>query len=312
MIKNTIYCIALLLCFSAGTFAQQSYSPAQITGLPMHYIPSFAGNIGSLRLANETQSFNEKGYYKELTTFVSVDGFIPKLSSGLGAYIGYNDQRNKYSSVKQQSKMVDLGLVFAPKISIKGKYTLSPAISVNANIYEYYSEAYSYPITSDWNLPYDTLINVPAGYTSKYQMTEKLSLLFNSKKMYIGAAFNTQLENLTSWNILVQAGATFQRTDESKFSFSPSVIWQSLYSRSVLEYYLNNKLTRNEHRFVPSNVNLNFRYQKVLFGVGYYGFMAGFQHKNFRIQYSANGYLTRNTITLRLLLNTKNSNRINY
>ncbi len=307
MIKNVFYSILIVLVFCEPSFSQLSTTPAQITGLPMYYIPSFAGNLGRVRVASEN-FYKYSDYNKTFSTMVSVDGFVPKLSSGVGFFLGYDNYSNKPGTgYDYHSNYSSMGFIFAPKISIKGKYTLSPGLSLTGNNVHKYMGEHIAAVYDPKNFE-PHYVDFSAKYVTQNKFTEKASLLFNTKKFYIGAAFNCSVKKLSLWNIILQTGATFQRTDESKFSFSPNVVWSQLYSREI--YYYTTK--RTLHQYSPTNVNLNFRYQKVLFGLNYYSFMVGFQHKNFRVMYNTNIKLTQNTITLRLLFSNKESKRSNF
>ncbi len=294
----------MVLFFGTDSEAQVLYDPAQITGLPMHYIPSFAGNLGSLRIASESQLYHRGTAFNDFYSVASIDGFMPKISSGLGGFVSFYDPSAAYYNLNYKSTAI--GLVIAPKISIKGKYTISPGLSVTTTYIETKREPYEY-YTVD---PGYGTIFVPRVYKEKYRVSETVSLLVNTKKLYLGTAFNSELQNFSTWQLSIQAGATFQRTETSKFSFSPNILWivSNITDRNEQSSFSIGSINR---QLLPFNANLNFRYRKVLFGIGP-GFMAGFQSKNFRFMYTTNQNLSSHSITLRVLFNHKDSQKINY
>lgn len=220
----------------------------------MNYIPSFAGSAGHTRIS----SYNMIGVIssppKETIGFqaVSIDGFISKLSSGVALKINYNSNMDPWIP---RDKLFQAEAIIAPKISINGKYTISPAIS---GVYQSFSHN-------------DSFI---APVALKSSLSFRSSILFNSNKFYIGYAVEAQPNlNFTFRNDdrtfifaeYLQAGYTFQKDQDSKFAFTPQILVKR---REILVFGEESQI---------AFINLNFRYKSLMAGLGNRQVMVGLQ-----------------------------------
>ena len=139
---------------------------------------------------------------------------------------------------------------------------------------------------------------------SAFSIQSRAAILFNTQKWYVGysvdlfthreiryssADFGANLNR--RFNSYWQFGYTFQRSSESKFSFTPQLLFRTGDADNFLDY-------RNFRYFRPvtqnSNFryfrlvacNLNFRYQKLIWGISNAGFHVGWQTKQMRIMLS--------------------------
>ena len=251
----------------------------------MQYNPSFAGEAGAGRLSSVATHNNLLSgrsdrrswgpYQNTFGIYTSYDQFIPALGTGIGITTGYEGIRNNYQNVDNGF----ISLAVAPKISIKGKYTLSPSLNISYGMAEL-----DYVNTSSYNLPDDKLIE-------SVRMTgSKAGLLFNANKYYIGYSVSLvnhynyknekgdkisyrNTEGFKSW---LQMGYTFQRSSESKFSFTPQLV----FSISEKRYSGDNVIQLHA-------INLNFRYKQFIAGFNNTGIQLGFQNERLRLMFSS-------------------------
>lgn len=304
-------CRVFLLILLLNCSVTSNLSAQQLGGIiglmPMQYNSSFAGNTGGTRISLLTQATKQNKLWSDKYggMAVSYDKFIPAIGSGLGVYVSGFSGRGGYkeeSSVSSSS--FETGIVLAPKLSIRGKYTLSPSIALQYNHMNYMEGE-----SSIVNVIYDTIsktYNVEQKYNEYYLKTDlfKLSgsLLFNSQKFYAGISYHYPLnkrfesgkqmgrfyneyeQNNKFWYL--QTGYRFQKRDNSKFSFNPQLL---------LGWFYVDKLKYNE--FIL-DLNLTARYKKVIFGLAggmNSGLQAllGYQNDRFRITYSQNFLFTK-------------------
>ncbi|WP_224997559.1 type IX secretion system membrane protein PorP/SprF [Cesiribacter sp. SM1] len=262
--------------------------------LPMQFNGSFAGEAGVPRLSLNSSYFWERVIsYREsslYTSDLSYDQFIPGIRSGVGLTVGGHKFFRTFQQPSNQEEVVQsyhVTLAVAPKISIKGKYTLSPSISV-----QYFER----------NLVSEEPQTAAATLRVK-GVASQFGLLWNTPKYYIGYSFNgfgytnSKGEILSHGDTILvtnanlpyyftsrlQAGYTFQRSSESDFSITPQVVIlltdrfryseESLFSRYVEAY------------------NLNFRYKQFIWGVNNAGIHVGLQTERLRFMLTNdNGY----------------------
>lgn len=252
----------LIMSFSQNAFCQ--YLPIGI--LPMEYNPSFAGSVGNSRIvSNFIYKEPYDGYYSSVSGLyefdLSYDNYFPALRSGIGIVtkVGTYDV-DRYSGIDLKIWATSTELAIAPKISIKGKYTLSPSFSLK------YNRFFSYH-TDTW-------------HRSSGQFYSKFGLLFNASHYYIGyaAEYHYGSSGLTT---ALQFGYTFQKSIDSRFSFTPQFALPILISPGIYVYW-------------PS-YNLSFRYRSFILGaISQYeyayptGFQVGWQNKSWRILLSNN------------------------
>lgn len=257
------------MSFFHGAYGQ--YLPIGI--LPMEYNPSFAGSVGNSRIVSNFSFSNGASYYDPgVGMSLSYDNYYPTIRSGIGIIA-------KSYCFKIDDKFRDLDtsieLVVAPKISIKGKFTLSPSVSIKYDkFYNYYNDSWH-----NWD-----------------NVSSKFGLLFNAPHYYIGYAAEYSYGH-SGLKTALQFGYTFQRRADSKFSFTPQL---------ALPIFIDSGLGI----FYPS-YNLSFRYGSMTLGaISQFeypyptGFQVGWQNRSWRILLS-NNFKDRYTgnFTLRYIFN---------
>ena len=273
----------LFFAFAIMSFSHDAYSQYLPIGiLPMEYNPSFAGSVGNSRIVS---NFIYKEPYDGLNYSVSglyefdlsYDNYFPALRSGIGIVtkVGSYDV-DRYSGIDLKIWNTSTELAIAPKISINGKYTLSPSMSLK------YNKFFTYH-TETWHRSSDNFYS-------------KFGLLFNASHYYIGyaAEYHYGSSGLTT---ALQFGYTFQKSIDSKFSFTPQFALPIIISPGIYVYW-------------PS-YNLSFRYGSFILGaISQFeytyptGFQLGWQNKGWRILLS-NDFTDRyiSNLTLRYIFN---------
>ena len=307
------------ILFSFSCYGQLNLPHAQPLGaMPMQFNPSFAGEAGAGRfssVATHSNLFTTKAarHPFSLNSFGfqnSYDRFFSALGAGIGIASGYEGIRisNTLEPVLPDTsstmgngnplnsdQSIDnyfISLSIAPKILIKGKYTLSPSIE--------FSQGFA---LLDWVDPlYSPSIEPVKSlrYTSS-----RLGLLFNTKKFYIGYSifllnhyqYKTASSTFRSPRVgdnfahhflqgkrqYLKFGYTFQRSSESKFSFTPQLAFTFYERINLRSIFFNFPL-----------INLTFRYEQYLAGVNNSGFHLGFQDERLRVMLSSGlGLYTR-------------------
>ncbi len=329
MKKSSGMSYAKILAIAMAVFCTtEIYSQSSLIGtLPMQFNPAFAGGAGCPRIGTSSHVviYNYKSPFSNFGTYkynrqnfaFSYDNFIPKINSGIGIQGGYS--RLAYNGWQTNNldltQDIFLGLSIAPKFSFKGKYTLSPAVEIKANFkntnYEHFSQKWE-PVKSSINPEF------------------RLGLAFNARKFYTGLSYhiNGSLGNERGGRIygvngnrftstspiwLVQLGYNFQKREDSKFSFSPQIVF-ARYNYQVEDIYKNAITTRSD-----LYLNLIFRFKKVIWGTTYGGYegiklIVGWQNKNIKIAYLHGGGLTANyngEVSLRYIFNCKKITDLN-
>jgi hypothetical protein len=154
--------------------------------LPMQYNPSFAGQAGSPRVSSNIQyTQNRNNYYFRSRGFgavASYDQFIPAIRSGVGITVGYSNSQTNINNVygllydKGTSNGTLVSIAFAPKISLKGKYTISPSIELT-----YGAVGVSHMLNRVRVI--DSLFYIP---DTQHGINSSAGILFNTPKLYIG------------------------------------------------------------------------------------------------------------------------------
>lgn len=263
-----------LSCFySIALFAQQA---PPIGVLPTYYNSGFAGEAGAPRISTFSfmTTYGHSGVY-QYGNYLSYDNFFKKIRSGVSLTVG---QLNQNSGPAYQFRSRVVNAVISPKFSFGGKYTLAPF--VRFNLVEGKSDHF-YLGTQGLS-----------SYESKSRSGGISSgALFNSSKWYVGFTVGSrQLQNLfyqennipasnsnftfTYWtpsvNWSFQAGYTFQRKPDSKFSFTPQIVFSPFRYRQYFSNTIGNQTI--EHKSSDQGVriddmNLMFRYKKIIAGV---------------------------------------------
>jgi hypothetical protein len=269
-LKPALFGMALLLSLSC--YGQWGVN-LPVGVMPMQFNSSFAGEAEALRL-NTTFSYYYSKFDQDLQRqqgaayHASLDKFIPALKSG----IGFTVSKVTYTSKSRRSKFEEhetdsdagsysLAVAIAPKLSIKGKYTFSPSLDFSYRRYNRISYFSQDRVQSNW-------------------LYSRIGLLFNTQKYYVGySAFLIQdygrqwLPDPGFFSYL-QAGYTFQRSPESKFSVT-----------SQLMYLLTDRDLKDGRVVIWPN--LTFRYSQFMAGINHTGIHIGFQSEKTRIVLSS-------------------------
>jgi hypothetical protein len=286
MLRNGLLCGALLLPLVAHG---QRQSGAAVGILPTEYNSGFAGETGSPRLNTVVGMEAYENSTDHYGTYASYDQFIPSIRSGVGLTVGYNQftfgnrQGGGYFSTGNN---VLFALAVAPKLSMGGKVTLSPSVDFSFR-----------PSRGEWN-QYQV-----GNQTRGYAVGSRVGLLLNTEKFYAGYSvhlvdhFNTRAKNDTidfrtrgrgeRFESYWQFGYTFGRGTESKFSFTPQLVFRTGTDRYAF---------RGFRLFDPIDFNLNFRYKKFICGVNgsnQRSVHVGWQTDRLRIMLSDNLAYTR-------------------
>jgi hypothetical protein len=290
------------LLWSFFSYGQALEAP--LGALPMQYNSSFAGEAGGPRFSSSftLQPRFKLGTGHSYELYTAYDQFIPAIRSGIGVMVGrggtlssssysYANQLNK-NSVKGNDYLLSVSV--APKFSIQGKYTLSPSIDFTHmqgnTLVINETEGPSFANSSYSN------------FQSQYWQS-RIGLLFNTNKYYIGYSIavlsrgmlvvddqqktnsTTTLDTSNSYRSsarflsYLQAGYSFQRTSQSKFSFTPQVMVR-IGNNSSFPYRL------GTYRLELVDINLNFKYQQFIFGVNNQGVHVGWQTDKIRLMLS--------------------------
>jgi hypothetical protein len=281
LLKTGLLCMACLLPLVAYG---QEQADVPLGVLPMQYNGSFAGETGSPRL-NTLVGWSYNRYFaKNYRTYASYDQFIPALRSGVGLTAGYG--RTMYGGERFGRGYAGRGYgayfsaAIAPKFSMGGKLTLSPSLDLAL-----------YSGGNTFTHPQIQLRQEYRGSTIR----SRVGLLLNTEKFYAGYSvhlvdrFNTYSENDTAslrtagrterFTSYWQFGYTFGRGTESKFSFTPQLV----FTTGTRQY-----ARRRFVLFSPADFNLNFRYKKVIWGLNTTGVHVGWQTDKLRIMLSDN------------------------
>lgn len=284
MIKYIYIFILFMLSFYHNAYCQDP--PIGI--LPMYYNPSFAGSVGNSRICfNGAYAYQSNDYgrsqnfydinFTRYGFFSSFDRFYPGIKSGLGFSVERIDQKETFKgpNYEWQLDLVQsiVTAVFAPKLSIKGKYTLSPSIDlsfINQDIL--YNETYN-----SENSIYDI---------DKNGITSRVGILFNARQYYIGYAvrlYNSELNEIGNYKYdfysILQLGYTFQKDEDSKISFTPQ-----------LALPIHSKANQWDQTTELPSYNLSFRYSSfILSALSQFeyiyptGFQVGWQNSGWRL-----------------------------
>ena len=246
---------------------------------PTQFIPSFAGSAGEPRIfANiGSKSYHRQDDRNAFGGSLSFDHFITKWSTGVGFNVDYLDYTNPATdrdSIPDEANMLKFQLMAAPKFSIAGKYTISPGIAISYNHMAHKGDFLNY------GKEYTELADTSKLTENKINFAA--SILFNSKKYYAGISFysrgfyshdqgigaNTFLTARRKPFLVFQTGYTFQRTSESKFSFTPQLAIAIHSEGSNVSFV---------------DLNLKFRYKKVIWGLYGDGLYLGYQNDKISI-----------------------------
>lgn len=161
------------------------------------------------------------------------------------------------------------------KFPSRGKYTLSPSLDFSTN-----------PTKGQFMSSFDSSKQVINDFQGNI-LSSKAGLLFNTHKYYIGYSVvilnhlsknrNNPPGYLEGFRSYLQFGYTFQRSSESKFSFTP----QFAFSLSEKRYPYDDVVGFD-------GINLNFRYTNFIAGLNDTGIHLGYQNEKMRFMLSSN------------------------
>ena len=249
--------------------------------LPTQYNAGFAGETGSPRLNTVTGLLlsRENTGYK---AYAAYDQFFPAIRSGIGIAAGYNQWRlgdKQPGSYHYSNRATYIAVAVAPKFSVGGKVTLSPSIDASLH----------------WGRNASTSTSGENRDHVSNTLRSRIGLLLNTEKFYVGYAmhlvdrFSNRLRNDTaSWQdagrtekitSYWQFGYTFGPGTQSRFSFTPQLVFRTGTDRYAKRGYV---------LFSPVDFNLNFRYNKIIWGVNKTGVHIGWQTDKLRIMLSDN------------------------
>jgi hypothetical protein len=232
---NSVFSFVILI--ASSTFLNAQSIP--VGSIPIFYNGGFAGEAGAARIAGFSYFESGGKSRPSISNIISYDNFFKSTRLGIGVMVG---QSNVVYDFYSQNSFAKISL--SPKFSFKGKYTFAPFLDLSLGG-----------------------LNASGG----------AGVLINSLNGYIGLTFSSMLNAVRHSNTVyfpfIQAGYTFRRTPESKFSFTPQMALG----------YTETSIQRN---YFHKDLNLTFRYKKLIWGANLYsgGFMIGFQNSNFKIQ----------------------------
>jgi hypothetical protein len=257
-----------------------------IGALPTYYNGGFAGEAGVPRINAFTHlSYSiDRGYGGTIGPtnsgiVISADHFVKKIRSGVAFTAGLDNFGGT-------SKGPLFSVAVSPKFSFKGKYTFAPFADLTYHRHHVRLSYYPASVPSPSNFPRDFIVQ---------NFGIRTGFLVNSARAYAGltadvANYATDVLKMTErWRAFenvrytLQAGYTFQRTPDSKFSFTP----QLALSLSRYSQYDSSKMERLRKNIITlMDLNLMFRYSKFIAGINSVGFVVGYQTEKFRIQFT--------------------------
>lgn len=302
------------VCVSA--FGQELQSP-QINQNAIFANPGLAGSKGHTRICTALSRYHSKYFIwndmdssghnndsysnrKIHNGLVSIDGLIMKNTLGIAGYIknesfqrinSYNSYQNNIltntRSIKYEYTNIYMGFMLAPKFHLtaqktnKQDHVLSPAVAIGfkGTQFDYSGPSFYNPTTKDTIKDGSTKSSLGLDYVS-------LSLLYSSPKSYLGIKLNFKnyINEFLLYNVSFVYAKTYsnKKVKDSKFSFTPQFqLTIPTYGFYKLRYnsYFDNMNMNNLNSYF--NMNLDFRYGKVIFGnfigaTDYIGFYAGF------------------------------------
>lgn len=204
-----IFFAATLTALHATLFAQFN----QFNSTNLLYNPAFAGSLidGRLSLDNRIENIYKKeldfGFYQKNFTnryYAGYDQYSSKLKGGIGVYVtGHNDFDNyqqvyeKYSQSdtilylrsSYLTQSLSLNLIYAPKIKLSEKFTLSPSIKIGLYTNSQIEKSLAESDGSNniwWETEEDLSIQTQGVNAS-------LGILLNTEKFYFGISTNNSL-----------------------------------------------------------------------------------------------------------------------
>jgi hypothetical protein len=248
-----------------------------VGALPTFYNGGFAGEAGTLRVTSfsyfkYTPSRVYASHTKSAGSFISVDHFVKKIRSGIAFTAGVERER-RWTDI---NSMI---LAISPKLSFGGKYTFAPFADFSFKRYK---------------IRYDGLVRDTVDFDSHYDVDDfaiRTGFLVNSSRAYAGITADIYQywkstlgvsadRSFTNMRYTFQAGYTFQRIPDAKFSFTPQLVIN--YSRN--DFYDFQKAEISKIRYITlMDINLMFRYDRYMAGLCSNGLLLGYQRNRFRL-----------------------------
>ncbi|MBD0256376.1 MAG: type IX secretion system membrane protein PorP/SprF [Cytophagales bacterium] len=250
--------------------------------LPMQYNGGFAGEAGDPRINTVAGVAFNTYLGNGHAAYISYDQFIPAIRSGVGITAGYTGSRFAGGYLGELLNVGHgpyLSLTVAPKLSLRGKVTISPFLDVS--VYRGWGQ----------NVFFNGQVDVIYKVNT---VRSRAGLLLNTEKFYVGysvhlvdqfmihpksdTALSFSTNRFEKFNSYWQLGYTFGHATESKFSFTPQVVFRL----GTPRWYVGKGRTI----FHPVDFHVNFRYKKAIWGVNLTGVHAGWQTDRLRIMLS--------------------------
>jgi hypothetical protein len=284
-----------------SVFGQELQSP-QISQNAIFANPGLAGSKGQTRTCASagviTKTTGEDSFQSPLQTntqsnlTISADGTILKKSIGIGGYINNTsysvlsegnfthslsnpDLLNEKKFSKYNS--IGLGLIVAPKFYLNSNNASSKSHCFSPSISFGMRES-SYQISSDSNLKnyQGQLYDVSYSEKNSYVSFDHISagLLYNTTTGYYGLKINYLQSALNRYDVsfaLVGAHSFYnKKITNPNFSFNPQ-IYLALYLKTSEKNATQIQAPYFVNQGVTCNVNLDFKYRKIIFGGFLYG-----------------------------------------
>lgn len=269
--KKVLFVLGLFILFMDVVAQDPSFT--QFNSAPLWYNPAFAGSIKEKRISalyrNQWPALEGGGYQ---TAYVSYDQYVKLLRGGVG-FMSLYDQAGSILKTYTNS------LVYAPKIKLSEKISISPAFKFS---FCHKSIDVSALTFGDMIDPRYGFVNTTAETvkeaTSFFDLTT--GIVLNTNSFYTGLNVEHLLEPNQGFigesplprRYSIVTGYTYQLKNE-KFSITPTVLFQK------------------QQDFYMLMSNVSFRYKWLLLGAGYrFGdailTMAGVEIGNLRVNYS--------------------------
>ena len=290
LLMHRVYKDVFVLFFLLAAFTGYGQE-IPLGALPMQFNSSFAGEADAARV-NASVGVRPPGRYFgwSYLSHASYDQFVPKLRSGVGFSVNHSAYSGTTNFVAYNGsyfgRSYGLSAAIAPKFSMKGKYTFSP------------SGELTYGSSRSFNQ--NLLGNGDDLDVTGSILKGRVGVLFNAQKWYIGYAVDIPISGsfryrvgdslaIVSNNRFVsywQFGYTFQRSSESKFSFTPQLLF--LTGADARSTFLSSRSWSFPfyRRFALLDIILNFRYKRVIWGLNGAGIHVGYQSSQMRIMLS--------------------------
>lgn len=233
--------------------------------IPTQYNSSFAGGVNDPRI-NTDFEYHRQNSINHYAATTSYDQMIPAIRSGVALSTSYYNGGLNTGTLGSKSEGYQVRLAVAPKFSLrdksnlKSKFTISPSIDI---AYSSFGSTLLRQPTDYWP---DTVVERNFNV-----FTSRLGILMNTRNYYIGYSarllnFYTHRKNInkgynSGFYSTLQAGYSFQRKPESKFSVVSEIV-VALQTHPDFPGKFKDKTD-----LYIADYNLRFRYDKLLWGI---------------------------------------------